>query len=612
MEVCSHRISWGRWGHPSGTNRVSLGLYVHTLRYLKPVQVWSRIWKLLCRHKIKQYSFNQIDPSLHISIRELEEDSCWRRRFHAEDILNGRLGLLHQAFRFPEKDWTEGGASHLWNFNLHYFEYGVILALKYREEERQDYRECVLSLIRAWIGQVKDGDGWHPYTISLRLVNWKIIYETLDEQPEKAVLDSMYSQYRHLIKTQETHLLGNHYFENLKTIVVFSLYFKEMDQFRVFWKKFTTEISEQILSDGLHFERSMMYHKIILEDILRVREALKSQNMSKESQFLDETLSRMGGALSSLERGMGRTPLFNDAGDNVAKTAEALLSVLRRERISFAENDEFAASGYYKAYAGQASLILDCGKPGPDYLTGHCHCDALSFELSLRGEPVLVNSGTYQYQDRLRPFFRSTRAHNTVEIAGREQSEIWGEHRTGRRLRNTACVRVDCGWLGSYETYEGYRHQRLLRMKETPKGTELVIRDVVHGPAGKTASAFFHLAPGFSWEMRDGGWLIMDGGGKAAGETAEIAEVAEMKADAPKTGNARTDMEEREAKEKTVKDREAAEVIIHESGNICSYAPEFGKQMKKQVMEIRFKLDRGIGECVVKMVFWQQEAYAAK
>lgn len=104
----------------------------------------------------------------------------------------------------------------------------------------------------------------------------------------------------------------------------------------------------------------------------------------------------------------------------------------------------------------------------------------------------------------------------------------------------------------------------------------------------------------------------MDGGGKAAGETAEIAEVAEMKADAPKTGNARTDMEEREAKEKTVKDWEAAEVIIHESGNICSYAPEFGKQMKKQVMEIRFKLDRGIGECVVKMVFWQQEAYAAK
>lgn len=105
----------------------------------------------------------------------------------------------------------------------------------------------------------------------------------------------------------------------------------------------------------------------------------------------------------------------------------------------------------------------------------------------------------------------------------------------------------------------------------------------------------------------------MDGGGKAAGETAEIAEVAEMKAGArAEMGNARTDMEEREAKGKTVKDREAAEVIIHESGNICSYAPEFGKRMKKQVMEIRFKLDRGIGVCVVKMVFRQQKAYAAK
>ena len=120
-------------------------------------------------------------------------------------------------------------------------------------------------------------------------------------------------------------------------------------------------------------------------------------------------------------------------------------------------------------------------------------------------------------------------------------------------------------------------------MKETPKGTELVIRDVVHGPAGKTASAFFHLAPGFSWEMRDGGWRI--------------------------AGDARADAKDIEAQVtvKMEKGGEPADVIIYRSGDICAYAPEFGKRMKKQVMEIRFKLDGGagggIGRCSVRFIF---------
>lgn len=219
---------------------------------------------------------------------------------------------------------------------------------------------------------------------------------------------------------------------------------------------------------------------------------------------------------------------------------------------------------------------------------------------------MLVNSGTYQYQDRLRPFFRSAQAHNTVLIAGRQQSEIWGEHRTGRRLRNTECVRVKGGWLGSYQTYEGYRHQRLLQMAETEKGIELVIRDVIHGPAGKTASAFFHAAPGFSWEMRDGGWRLVDGRRNADGETAEvILEITDMKAGVPKQGDAQSGAANGNVK--ISEGGENTEVIIHRNGDICSYAPEFGKRVPKQVMEIRFMLDNRIGVCQVKMTFGESK-----
>ena len=148
-------------------------------------------------------------------------------------------------------------------------------------------------------------------------------------------------------------------------------------------------------------------------------------------------------------------------------------------------------------------------------------------------------------------------------------------------------------------------------MKETEKGMELVIEDAVHGPEGKNASAFFHLAPGFSWKVRDGRWWIVDGRGN---DGREEAEPAKWKAGAPKKGSTRTDMEEIEAEVtvKTEKGGARADVIIHRSGDICSYAPEFGKRMKKQVMEVRFKLDNGVGVCGLNIVFQRQEAHISQ
>jgi heparinase II/III-like protein len=66
-------------------------------------------------------------------------------------------------------------------------------------------------------------------------------------------------------------------------------------------------------------------------------------------------------------------------------------------------------------------MIADVGEIGPDHLRRHAHADTLSFELSLRGQRVLVNAGTSTYEvtaDRLRQ--RGTAAHNTVVVDGIE------------------------------------------------------------------------------------------------------------------------------------------------------------------------------------------------
>ena len=53
----------------------------------------------------------------------------------------------------------------------------------------------------------------------------------------------------------------------------------------------------------------------------------------------------------------------------------------------------------------------------------HKHADCLSFVWQEGGEDVLIDSGKYAYQsDPMRRYFKSTRAHNTIEIDGKSYS----------------------------------------------------------------------------------------------------------------------------------------------------------------------------------------------
>ena len=95
-----------------------------------------------------------------------------------------------------------------------------------------------------------------------------------------------------------------------------------------------------------------------------------------------------------------------------------------------------ADSGYVRVCWGDMVALLDVAPIGPDYLPGHAHADTLSFELSLYGRRVLVNSGISCYgtgPERSRQ--RGTATHNTVAINGQDSSEVWGGFRVARRAR---------------------------------------------------------------------------------------------------------------------------------------------------------------------------------
>ena len=444
-------------------------LYASTIRYMKPEQIFWRIGKKLgipCA--LKGGEVSRSTSSLRAMVLpELDFDPVFLNRFCVEELLEDRVTFLHEAEHISwEGSWRIENRSPLWNFNLHYFEFLHPLCKRYLDTCEQQYLDKAVQMIRGWIHQnpqKRGGAGWSAYTISLRLTNWMSFYTSvhrnLEDSFRKELEDSMYQQYAYLSQNLEKNLLGNHYFENLKALVLCALFFGDEEALPVYLRAFRKECREEILPDGMHFELSPMYHKIVLEGLLRVAVALRRANMPDVE--LEQMAGDMVHAAYSMECRLFRTPLFNDSGDNVAKSLETLLECANRHLdIVPVAREALPESGYYFFTSGAWKLIVDAGAAGPDYIPGHSHCDAMSFELYRDGQPVLVNCGTYAYQCAERHWFRSTQAHNTVQVAGTEQSEIWSVFRLARRSKTWVLEILPNGIRMEMTDYKGNRIRR--------------------------------------------------------------------------------------------------------------------------------------------------------
>lgn len=476
-----------------------LGLYARTIKRMKPTQAVGR----LHRTRIVDVGGTpRLADGFSVVLRDTDLADNYLERFDVDLLVKSNtLLLLNSAYVVDSEAWQIPEASHLWNFNLHYFEYAIALGEAFRKTQNNDYWMKFKSLVTSWIGCCKyaQGDAWHPYTISLRLVNWLVCRDLFkanikeDEAFDALMQNSMYLQYRHLLANQEKHLLANHYLENLKTLVICALLFCEDDVLAEVERDYLAQLDEQVLPDGVHYERSMMYHKLILEGVLRVELAYRSAGKvapakvaSKARQMLD--------AMASIERGMGKTPFFNDAADGVAKECKPLIYACR-DVYGYEPDDTktvFSDSGFYKLYDGNAALVFFAGEPGPQYMLGHAHCDLLSFELSVGDRPVIVNSGTYAYQSDLRSYFRSTAAHNTATVDGEEQMECWAEHRVARGVSDVHVEeRNGHRIVASFRNYKGHLQRRRVEMR----GGLLMVEDSTDKPDAEIAQHFHLLLP---------------------------------------------------------------------------------------------------------------------
>ena len=155
-------------------------------------------------------------------------------------------------------------------------------------------------------------------------------------------------------------------------------------------------------------------------------------------------------------------------------------------------------SGYIRVAGPRLVALLDVAPIGPDYQPAHGHADTLSFECSLDGHRLVVNSGTSCYgtsAERQRQ--RGTSAHNTVVIDGEDSSEVWGGFRVARRARPFGLavregreVIVAC----SHDGYRRLRGRPVHRRQWTIDDRSLLVEDDVSNPQA-SAQARFHIHP---------------------------------------------------------------------------------------------------------------------
>lgn len=428
-----------------------LRLYIDTALHLKSSQIAYRVWRRLGGSTRLRLGYVPRVDAAHADISrvpvmpELDFDPAFLARFNLDALLSDKVELLHHEERVDWREsWHAELSTPLWQFNLHYQEYLLPLAKAYLDNGDEFYLSKAKAIVDSWIDacpREREGVAWDPYVISMRVVNWLAFRAELDDAlgVDKGFCDRMDSslveQYVHLSQHLEKDLLANHYLENLKALVVLACYFDDKETLKLALPILKAQVDEQVLDDGMHFELSPMYQKIVLEDLMRAAIALRVSGFGEHVETFK--LQQMCDCLYSMERGINRTPLFNDCGDNVTKSRDALLLCAREH---FGVTPKFHGvlkdSGYCilerQTEAGFIKVIFDAGKPGPTYAMGHVHCDALSFECFVDGDPWIVNCGTYAYQDAKRLEFKRTHSHSTVMVNGEEQHECWAPFRVAR------------------------------------------------------------------------------------------------------------------------------------------------------------------------------------
>jgi len=455
-----------------------------------------------------------------------------------------------------------GDCKFVWEPSRH--QHLVILGRAYCVTGQRRYAEVVKDQIMDWIKQCPYAMGmnWRsPLELAIRIINWAWALELVhssnifthgDKQQLLGVvyrhlwdISRNYSGYssanNHLIGEAAGVFIGSSYFASLKKAPVWHQQSKEI---------LFAEIFNQTYSDGGTREQAMGYHLFVLEFFLLAGLVARNTGNDFPSDYW-KRLEKMFEYVGVFSEGGEAISMFGDCDDGyvldlggLQDRARSLLAVgaviFKRSdfKLWSKEFSEYAYwlfghegnegyqniqsenadnvlqsralpdSGYYLLQCGhtdrdnQISVSFDCGDLGYGPIAAHGHADALSFTLRAFGMDIFIDPGTYDYftYNQWRTYFRSTRAHNSIVIDGKDQSEILGPFLWGRRVQ-PRCIE----WMpgpnggrvtGEYRSWEALNnsvtHRRTITLDA--KSNKIHVIDQLTGTGQHTADFCLHLA----------------------------------------------------------------------------------------------------------------------
>lgn len=472
-------------------------LLLNTIRYLKLKQFVYRIYYRLYKLRVNELSIYLKNEYV---INFIDWNGC---SFAPQSIFDNRLArFLNKTQDISEMScWNDQKSEKLWLYNLHYMD---DLNSCGAEERFESQKVHVLR----WINEnpAPIGNGWEPYTLSLRLVNL-IKWCLRNNVNDKKIIASIHQQGDALLHQLEYHILANHLFANGKALFFVGGFFggRIGQSFKGKGLEILeAEFKEQFLLDGGHFERSPMYHSVMLWDVLETIDmARRCKDMGSSSKAWEKVAVNGLSWLQAMCHPDGEISFFNDGAMGIAAKLDQIMEYAVFLNLVGEPNKApiryLKYSGFTSIRKANAFLVFNHAPIGPSYQPGHAHADTLSFELSIFGERVFVNSGTSCYGNsaqRLKE--RETRSHNTVVVSGQNSSEVWDGFRVARRA---SVSKVNIADDGIYTTlnaqHDGYsrfcpnlNHERAVSLSEH----YMVVKDNMSVPERKS-TAYYYLSP---------------------------------------------------------------------------------------------------------------------
>ncbi len=463
------------------------------------------------------------------------------------------------AFRIHHRDEAEiGNIKQIWEMSRH--QHLTVLAAAWWLTQDERYAEAAAEQLRSWWSANPFLTGVHwtsGIEVGIRLISWTWIRRLLDDWPKIGDLFEHNDAAVQQIRWHQEYLAAfpsrgssanNHVLAEaagqLVAGLAFPWYLESTEWRQRAAALLERELAANTFDDGLNREQASDYHRFVLElGLVAAVEADTHGHALSEATW--HHLARMLDAAAAVVDTTGRPPRQGDGDEGraavlddperdpwaaVLSTGAALLgaapwwpvvpvgvqdyllSALGRRRHlprPAVRPRRFADAGLVLLRSSiedgpEIWCRCDGGPHGFLSIAAHAHADALSVEVRHDGVDILADPGTYCYhgEPEWRRWFRSTSAHNTIEIGGISQSDSGGPFLWTAQAR-TAVLTCDVGeqpvqtWSAEHDGYlrlaTPTTHRRSVTLDSHDRRLKIVDAFEARAPVESILS--WHLGP---------------------------------------------------------------------------------------------------------------------